>query len=211
MQTSTVLEAQAAQDAPLPARLVRIHHDEDQARYRAGFIGAYQTVFARAPYHERFSPAEAEGVWHRLTRVSGNVTVLAVTPTDKVVGFGIGIPMRHQRDVTRRLAGLLDPKHTFYFAELGVLPEYRSQGLGGALVQARLAALDPGCWTSVVLRASAARSGNLELYTSMGFSETGETMDVSALRTDGRVSTDRRVFLHGTLSRLRLDDGAQAP
>ena len=39
----------------------------------------------------------------------------------------------------------------------------------------------------------------------MGFDEMGVTMDVSAMRTDGKVTTDRRMFMSKVLSQVPLD------
>ncbi len=185
-------------------RLVVVDDAEARRRWRPGFIGAYQTVFAGAPYYERFTPSEAEGVWLRLTAQPDNLTIVAIGPSEKVVGFGIGIPLAGQRDVARRLDGLVSVAHTYYLAELGVLPAFRGQGIAHRLVRARLERIDPARYRAVVLRAPSVR-GDYPLYTPLGFEETGETMDVSNLRVDGRVTSDRRVFLHCVLSQIRLD------
>ena len=182
----------------------------DRKRGRAGFIGAYQTVFARAPYFERFTPAEAEGVWTRLTDIPENITFIAATRTGKVVGFSSAIPLRYQQRVARELAGLVNVDKTFYFAELGVLPEYRGHGLGKALVRARLAEVDPHRYRAVVLRAPASRD-NFDIYASMGFEDMGVSMSVPNLRVDGRVTTDTRTFLYCVLSQVRLDGGTANP
>ena len=43
-------------------RIVRLTSDVDALAYRASFAGVYQTVFAEAPYNERFYPSEAQAV-----------------------------------------------------------------------------------------------------------------------------------------------------
>jgi GNAT superfamily N-acetyltransferase len=201
---------QDPQSALAEITLHRVLTEADRKRWRAGFIGAYQTVFARAPYYERFTPAEAEGVWLRLTSLAENITFVAATRSGKVVGFASAIPLRHQRSVARELTGLINIAKTFYFAELGVLPEYRGQGLGKALIRARLAELDPHHYRGVVLRAPASRD-SFDLYAAMGFQDTGVTMSVPNLRVDGRVTTDTRTFLYCVLSQVRLDDGTPLP
>lgn len=202
---------QAPQSADLAYRLVPVETDLDRARWRPDFIGAYQTVFQRAPYYERFTPSETDGIWRRLTETPGNITVIAATPEDRIVGFGSAIPLRFQRDVARELTGLVGVPDTFYFAELGVLPEYRGLGVGSALVRARLERIARDRYTSAVLRASASRDGNFPLYSAMGFTEMGVHQDVPNLRVDGRVTTDRRVFLHCVLSQMRVDDAPAVP
>lgn len=180
-------------------------------RWRSQFGGVYQTVFQRKPYFERYSPPEAAGVWDRLTGTPDNITLVAVTPMDRMVGFGLGIPLRNQRDVAQELTGLVGIQETFYFAELGVLPEYRGRGIGHALVRGRLERLAGSAFSNVVLRASATRDGHFQLYDEMGFSEMGVSQDVMAPRMDGRVATDRRVFLHCVLSQARTEVGSPPP
>jgi ribosomal protein S18 acetylase RimI-like enzyme len=96
-------------------------------------------------------------------------------------------------------------------AELGVLPGFRGLGIGHRLVRARLGRIDPTRFRAVVLRAPSSRSGDYPLYTPLGFEETGEVMDVSNLRVDGRVTSDRRVFLHCVISQILLDARPTAP
>lgn len=208
--TSIDQVGQDPQTAPNEVELHRIETDADRKRWRAAFIGAYQTVFSRAPYFERFTPAEAEGIWRRLTTLPENITFVAATTSGKVVGFAAAIPLRFQRQVSRELAGLVNPDSTFYFAELGVLPEYRGRGVGKALVRARLTEVDPYRYRAVVLRAPASRE-SFELYSSMGFEDMGVTMSVPNLRVDGRVTTDTRTFLYCVLSQVRLDDASTTP
>lgn len=205
------IKPQAHQSSSLAYRLVPIETDAQKARWRADFIGAYQTVFQRSPYFERFTPAEADGIWRRLTTTPGNITLIAATPKDRIVGFGSAIPLRFQRDVAQELSGLVGTAETFYFAELGVLPEFRGLGVGRALVRARLERIPYDRFSAVVLRASASRDGNFALYSAMGFDEMGVTQDVPNLRVDGRVTTDRRVFLHCVLSQMRLDEAPATP
>lgn len=202
---------QMPQSSELSYRLVPIESDAERSRWRAEFVGAYQTVFQRAPYFERFTPDECAGIWQRLTTTPGNITLIAATPEDRIVGFGIAIPLRFQPDIARELTGLVTAPDTVYFAELGVLPQFRGLGVGKSLVRARMERIDQARFTSVVLRASASRDGDFNLYSAMGFNEVGVVQDVSHLRVDGRVTTDRRVFLHCVLSQCDLDKAPATP
>jgi ribosomal protein S18 acetylase RimI-like enzyme len=183
----------------------RLETPEDVTNWRAGFIGAYQTVFTGFPYFERWYPSEAEGVYRRLTGLEGNITLLATRGESQVVGFGIGIPILGNRAVATVLTGLIPLKHTFYLAELGVLDEYRARGVGRTLVRERLRLIDPKLYSHVVLRVSMNHSPSSEMYKAMGFEEMGVYMDVNAMRTDGKVTTDRRMFLSKLLSQVPLD------
>ncbi|MEQ1570446.1 MAG: GNAT family N-acetyltransferase [Myxococcota bacterium] len=183
----------------------RIVTPNDVSQWRAGFIGAYQTVFSGFPYFERWYPSEAEGVYRRLTSLEGNVTLVATRDTTQVVGFGVGIPITGNRAVATVLTGLIPLKHTFYLAELGVLDSWRGRGVGRTLVRERLRLIDPQLYSHVVLRVSMNHSPSTEMYKAMGFEEMGVYMDVNAMRTDGKSTTDRRMFLSKVLSQVALD------
>jgi ribosomal protein S18 acetylase RimI-like enzyme len=174
------------------------------AQWRAPFIGAYQTVFSGFPYYERWYPAEAEGVYRRITALEDNIVLLATRGADQVVGFGVAIPIAGNRAVSTHLTGLVPLKHTFYLAELGVLDGYRGKGLGRTLVRERLRLIDAKRYTHVVLRVSTNHNPSSEMYKALGFEEMGVYMDVSAIRIDNKVTTDRRMFLSKLLSQVAI-------
>jgi ribosomal protein S18 acetylase RimI-like enzyme len=183
----------------------RLTTPEDVVQWRGAFIGAYQTVFTGFPYFERWYPSEAEGVYQRLTSFEGNITLVATRGDSQIVGFGIGIPIVGNRAVANHLTGLVPLKHTFYLAELGVLEAWRAKGVGRTLVRERLRLIDERRFSHVVLRVSMNHSPSSEMYKAMGFEEMGVYMDVSAMRTDGKVTTDRRMFLSKLLSQVPID------
>lgn len=183
----------------------RITTSAEVAQWRAAFIGAYQTIFSGFPYFERWYPAEAEGVYRRMTSLEDNITLVATRGTDQIVGFGIAIPVLGNRAVAAHLTGLVPLRHTFYLAELGVLDTYRGKGVGRTLVRERLRLIDPKRYSHVVLRVSTNHNPSSEMYKAMGFEEMGVYMDVSAMRTDGKVTTDRRMFLSKLLSQVEID------
>lgn len=183
----------------------RIVDAEGVARWRAGFIGAYQTIFTGFPYYERWYPSEAEGVWQKLTSTPENITLLATRGEGQVLGFGVAIPLGAKPVVATHLTGLVPVKHTMYLAELGVLEQWRGKNVGRILVRERLRLIDPGRYSHVVLRVSTNHSPSSEMYKAMGFEDMGVYMDVSAMRVDGKVTTDRRVFLSKLLSQVTLD------
>ncbi|TVQ87417.1 MAG: GNAT family N-acetyltransferase [Deltaproteobacteria bacterium] len=187
-------------------RLFHVATPEACHRWRAGFIGAFQAVCAGPPFNERYSPDEADAVWRRLTRSPEHVTVLAVGPSENVIGYALGVPLSSQRDLASQLDGLVSVPRTFFFAELGVLPRHRGRGIGTALVHTRLHTLDARRFQAIVLRAPVPAGGNYPIFTKLGFEEMGVSSDVRTLRTDGRVSADRRAFLYCVLSQIRLDD-----
>jgi len=188
---------------------IAYHHLQDAeavARWRTAFIGAYQTIFSQEPYRERFSPAEADGIYRKLTGSSDHVTVIATNKSGNLVGFGIGVGLKHKADVARELGGLVPLRHTFYLAELGVLPRYRNQGIGRRLVQERMQRIDGARYTHAVLRMSSRYAPSDSLYASLGFEAMGVSMEVRMLRTNGRVTTDRRDFLCQVLSQVPKSD-----
>jgi GNAT superfamily N-acetyltransferase len=181
-------------------RLIRVQTPDDVLPYRASFAGAYQTIFSEPPYNERFFPSEAQAVLQSYLEIPGNISVLAVRGRASVVGFGITVPARSKADITRELRGLIPLQHAHYFAEMGVLSKYRGAGLGNDLVEVRLAVIDRQRFTHVVLRTSAVRNASYQMYMRRGFDDMGVYMEVPSRRVDGRVATDRRLFLHKVLS-----------
>ncbi len=182
-------------------RYLKVDSPQEVIPYRAGFVGAYQMIFREPPYSERFFPAEAEAVLQRVLQTPGHITLLAVSGNRRVVGFGAGVPLASRSDVHRDMHGLLPVQHTFYLAELGVLPEYRGRGVGSMLVRKRLELIDRQVYTHVVLRASVRHQNIWEMYKSMGFEDIGVYQEVAARRVDGQVRTDRRLFLSSVIER----------
>jgi ribosomal protein S18 acetylase RimI-like enzyme len=183
----------------------RLVTGDDVTQWRAAFIGAYQTIFTGFPYFERWYPSEAEGVYRRMTALEDNITLLATRGEDQIVGFGVAIPILGNRAVSTHLSGLVPLKHTYYLAELGVLDTYRGRGIGRTLVRERLRLIDAQRYSHVVLRVSTNHNPSSEMYKAMGFEEMGVYMDVSAMRIDGKVTTDRRMFLSKLLSQVPID------
>ncbi len=182
----------------------RITTVEDVHRFRAGFIGAYQTVFSGFPYFERFFPNEAEGVYRKLTGLDESVILVAVRGETQVVAFAAAIPLAAKEDVAAHLTGLVPLRHTYYLAELGVLEPYRNRGLGKVLIRQRIQAMDPQRYSHVVLRVSMNNNPSKDLYESLGFEEMGVHMDVSSMRVDGKVTTDRRMFMSRVRSQVNV-------
>lgn len=184
--------------------LRQIADRDDAEEWAAAFTGAYQTIFSGYPYFERWNPDEALGIWRKLNGLPHHLSLIA-TRGSVVVGFGIAIPLAGKRDVAQMLSGLLPIPHTFYLAELGVLPEYRNRELGRTLVRERLRRIDPERWTHVCLRTPMGHAPSTQMYLSLGFEDMGVAMDVEMMRVDGRVTTDRRRFLARVLSQVALD------
>ncbi len=180
-------------------RIVRIDRAEDAVPFRASFAGAYQDIFSEPPYSERFFPSEAQAALHRYLQTPEHITILAIKGRSRVVGFGVGVPAITKPDIARDLHGLLPVQHSFYLAELGVLEGHRGKGIGRALIDYRIAAIDHQRYTHVVLRVSAVKNATYHMYIGMGFDDIGVYTEVHSRRIDGRVSTDRRLFLSRVL------------
>jgi ribosomal protein S18 acetylase RimI-like enzyme len=176
-------------------RIVRVRTQDDAAPYRASFAGAYQDIFSEPPYNERFFPEEANAVLQQHLMHRENIVIMAISGRAKVVGFGISVPVDTRADISRELRGLLPTRHTYYLAEMGVLSSYRGTGLGSKLVQWRMDLINHRRFSHVVLRTSAVRNASYEMYLRRGFDDMGVYMEVSSRRIDGRVTTDRRLFL----------------
>lgn len=178
--------------------IVRIENEQEAAPFFPSFIGAYQTIFSEPPYNELFYPTDAESVLRHVLQTPGHLSLLALRGPIEVVGFGLAVPLISRKDVARHIQGLLPIPHTFYLAELGVLSQYRGKRLGRELVRLRLEMI-PRSFTHVLLRTSATRHASYDMYLKMGFEDIGVYMEVQSRRTDGRVTTDRRLFLSQSL------------
>jgi len=189
-----------------PLRVLRMDDADDALRYRAGFVGAYQTIFSGAPYHERFFPSEAASVLRRAVETRDHIVLLVVKGRSSVVAFGIGVPLSSRPDVARSMQGLVPADHSFYLAELGVLDRYRGQGLGKRLVEERLKLIDRQKYSHVLLRTSLRRDGAMSIYEELGFEDMGVYMEVASRRNDGGVRTDRRLFLSRVLAHEEADE-----
>ncbi len=185
--------------------LRRITTDDEAQAWRAGFVGAYQSVFSGFPYFERFYPSEAEGIYRKLLRTPDVILLVATRGATQVVGFSAAIPLVHKTSVATELTGLVPIQHTFYLAELGVVENYRDRGIGVRMVKERVRLIDRDRFSHVVLRVSMNHNPSRDLYQTMGFEEMGVHMDVSSMRTDGRVTTDRRMFMSRVLSQVDVD------
>jgi len=186
-------------------RIVHVQTSEQVVRWRDSFARAYPTVFEGPPYFEQFSSDDAVAIWDRFTQMPETITLLAVSPENAVVGFGIAIPLRVQKDVATQLSGLIPVNHTFYLAELGVLPTHRGRKLGRTLVWWRMHLMDLERYEGVVLRVAEGRNASMMMYQAMGFEDMGVYMDVNSTRTDGTIRSDRRLLLHCVLSQVDID------
>ncbi len=183
----------------------RIQTEEQADQWREGVVAGYTAVFSGFPYFERFFPTEAQQIYDRLLSTPGNI-VLVATVEGKVAGFAAAIPLVHKVSVANQLTGLVPLRHTFYLAELGVLPEYRGLSIGRTLVRERIRLIDRDSFSHVVLRVSVNNTPSGEMYKALGFTDMGVYMDVQSMRTDGQLKSDRRLFLSRVLSQVDVGE-----
>lgn len=186
-------------ERPDGIRIIRVSTLDEGMPYRTSFAGAYQDIFSEDPYKERFRPSEAMGVLRHALEVPENITLLAVKGRSRVVGFGIGVPAKAEVGIRRAIMGLLPAQQTWYLSELGVLSGFRKNGLGNELIRRRLQLIDRESYSQAVLRVSSSRDHVFDMYMKLGFEDTGCYMEVASRRLNGRVATDRRVFLSKVL------------
>lgn len=175
--------------------IVQLHSEEEFHPYLASFASAYKAVFSSPPYNEDFSLTEAQQVAEFHVNCRDHVTFLALTSQEEVIGFGLGSSMRNYPEISRQIRGLLPPKYTHYFAELGVVPGFRHQGLGRKLANAYIETLPPDVFHHIVMRISAIPDPGFEMFKQMGFEDIGVYTEITAKRIDGSINNDRRLFL----------------
>jgi len=178
-----------------PIQIIQLHSEADFQPYLQSFASAYKMVFSSAPYNEDFSLADALQIAEFHMQSSKQITFLALNGQNEVVGFGLGSTLRNYPEISRQVRGLLPPKHTHYFAELGVIPEYRQQGLGRILTQRYIESLNPSLFHHIVMRISATPDPGFNMFKQMGFDDIGVYTEITAKRIDGSTTNDRRLFL----------------
>lgn len=187
------------EERPDGVRIIRVRTSADAAPYRASFAGAYQDIFSEPPYNERMYPEEASGVLKQHLDHRDNIVLLAVSGRARVLGFCISVPVEVRADIARELRGLIPIQQTHYLADIGVLSAGRGTGLGSALMNWLFELLDLRRFRHMVLRTSAVRNTSYEMYMRRDFIDMGVYMEVGARRQSGKVTTDRRLFLHKVL------------
>ncbi len=80
-----------------------------------------------------------------------------------------------------------------YLSELIVSPDYRRQGLGLAMVQKFLEDYPKAC--SFLRTAEIGNQGVINFYKKLNFRILDIVQEVQNTRTDGRIDTDRRIFM----------------
>ena len=112
-----------------------------------------------------------------------------------VVGFGFAVPVSSRSSVIQKLRGLLPVSNSFYLAELGVLESFRRRGLGKALTQHRIRLIDTQKYSYAVLRTSVVKDSSYMMFRKMNFEDMGVYTEVASRKNDGKVRTDRRLYL----------------
>jgi len=175
-------------------QLLTIHNPTDFAPYADSFAKTFQAVFTSPPYQEQFLLSEALALMEFHLDTKQRWTMLALLD-EEVVGFGLGCASRNYPEISRHIHGLLPPKYTHYFAELGVLPEHRQQGLGKQITQRYLDWVDQQPYNHVLMRVSDTPNLANQMFIDMGFEDMGVSMEIASRRLDGSIQKDRRLFL----------------
>ncbi len=186
-------------------KIIRVDQAHEVAAYSASFAETYRAIWAEPPYQLDFDISEAQAVLHRHLSVPEQISLLAVSNQNRVVGFSIAVPLSARPQIARHLRGLLPVEHTFYLAGLGVLPRFRSKGVGHALHELRIKLLTRPRYTHVVLRTVEPLGWVYDMYIRHGFEDMGAIMEVEAKRTDGSTVTEQRYLLSRALDPLPQD------
>ena len=174
--------------------LLNIDSLEEFEPYADSFAKAFQSVFTSPPYHEHFLLSEATALMEFHLETKRRWTLLALLD-DEVVGFGMACSLRNYPEICRHIHGLLPPKYTHYFAELGVIPEQRQQGLGKKITELYLTWVDQQPVNNVLMRISDTPTLANQMFIDMGFENMGVSMEITSRRTDGSDQKYRRLFL----------------
>ncbi len=168
-----------------------------------GFVETYRVAFADAPYFETYEPEWVlKHVWEpHLPHC------ILVAEVERAPWGVAGLACCHAlladtepevRDylVAQRLP--FDPEHTVFMSELAVRREFRRQGLGAKLIQARLRWAEDTGFRFFALRTAATGSNSRRLYERIGAHTAPFVQDVSAAAVAS--SSTQRIFLWGETS-----------
>lgn len=180
--------------------------------YRLDLIYVYQQAFLNSVYEEEFRRTEVNEIieMYRDLFSLGRVAL----DDDEIVGFCFGYRLEPDMEEKWRDGKGFDgvPEeffdgNTFYLAELGVLPEYRGEGLGEQLFNQTVRQIRSSDGVEdVVIRTN---RGNpiKSLYNRTGFDRLEDvTTDVSQRRKDGEEEEDTRVWFMADKDDIELGD-----
>lgn len=107
-------------------------------RFEAAAVGNFQKAFNKSPYEENFDYEMTEDIFRGI-QDRDTVGLLALEE-GVPVGFAWGevLEPEDEEDFPDEVPGEFFSGDSYYFAELGVLPEYRDQGIGKELKRREL-------------------------------------------------------------------------
>lgn len=186
---------------------------------KTGLIQLYQEIFAEPPYQEYFSKDEVISLFTSYT--TEGILLLSYLQ-NIVIGFCATVPFTksaiygEEIEVSKGVSHILsticlkesfglDPKSTWYMADLGVRKDQRQRGLAHQLIKVSLNALEHNV-KNVLLDTSEDSVQVQSLYHSCGFQLIpNKAREVAQMRQDGIVKTDRRLFMIKKISIILAD------
>lgn len=187
----------------------------DVERNRAALIETYRTVYRDSLYEEAFTYDEVDRELERYRANRNYEGVLAVDGAD-VIGFGFGFQLvpamndtewRTEHDFV--VTGSEDDHlgsyfegDTYYFAELGVLPEMRRNDIGYELKRRELERVkDLDYVDRGLMRTRKDNRGKIRgIDEPLGFERLPWETEVDERRKSGEVETDIRIWMETDLS-----------
>lgn len=127
--------------------------------------------FTGPPRFENWTRESAQEELRKYLESSSDF-VLAQPDEHTVAAFGIGVPVAKHYGGVDLIAAGAHPE-SYYFVALGTKPEYRRQGLGALLLEAREALGRERGYSVMTVRLRADSEEILRLLTRAGFTETG--------------------------------------
>jgi histidine racemase len=172
---------------------VRDEKQLDNSLTKGNLNNLYRECFGGPPYYEQFSDEEIKAIFSEYVR-DGRLFI--ARDKGDIVGFGASLPLSSVSEIDSIIAKTsnIDRSNCWYMADLGVKPEYRSNGIARKMVAERIAAAPEDA--TILMRTSINNIASQTLYRSQGFQQIeGAYQDVERTRTDGQVISDKRLFL----------------
>jgi diaminopimelate epimerase len=182
--------------------IVRIaDHESLTDALKRGLGDLYRSVFAGAPYFEKFSAEEAEDSFRQCLDQGGIVFAAFDRATGKAVAFNASLPLETVPDLKRLFGQASWFARAAYFAEDGVDQSLRRQGVSACMKRLLLSANFSAGVQNVLLRTNANNYPQICAVTKAGGRVLSDIFqDVAGVRQSGKTTVDKRSFYMFTAS-----------
>lgn len=190
-------------------KLVEVDNN-NKDKYLSKFIDLYISAFSEPPYFEKYSRDWViKNVW--LPHLKYGKIILAVNSDDQVLGLSCCINVMQIPGDAKGNDGVkdffiknslpFDLESTCYMSEIAVDKRFRRQGVGMALIQARINWAKNQNMNFYVMRTDSQNLNSINLYKKMGAKVIKDLIqDVSDLAAEVSSASTERIIIYGKIN-----------